>query len=1302
MVLALKKNVGNFILFSSMLVLGLFFLPFHLFEVSTEQSINNFHQDINDVEPNDFDSEQSQIKQMTNPETHLVGDLNPNHGFEDYNIYGEPDHWSVTAHGYSYVNYAYSPAKEGSYAAEMLAEGTNISQSTSYMSQSVDSYKYYLTELYTLSFWYNITNCPDLSDSSTRARVYISFSGPSYKRIYYELSYSDEIPPSYNSSSATYFNLNSSINVWNNLNRNVTYDFESRWGDTTGYYIAYLRIEIHSPDNPTGMFEMLTDSFYLTNSTGYHCEENGGYESNDSGWSYSRRSPAIVGPTSDCIEGNKALNISVANVNPEGSRDSRVSLSLSYNNPYYGYFPTSPGQVQIQFDWKGHDKDGGYGHKQYAEIVFYIQGPEVQQYGYHYFHYILMESYNSFSFSNTTYDTYYMASNFYNHDDWGNETIDLFTFVNDHDYENLYLRSININVYMGEEISSEIQLLIDNFRILSYPAGDPGFEQDWYESNHITSWYASVSNDNYINQTEGLFEGKYALNISSHSGGGSYYVYRSNIYFQITEDIGIDFWWRLQELSADSRSYIRIYFEGGYSLYYVMGGLTAPSSNTTSTAVYYLENSNTTNTWVNAKRNVFNDLESSSILNTDGWNISELYIVSYCSGVGSTILNIDDLNFVDTGSPSIHSVSLTNNPTYYRAAKINVESYDRGSSIHRVQIHYRNDSDSWKTLTAKCFSFRTWQATIPIYDYNTKIDFYATVEDIYGNIATDNNGGLYYTYFVSDDVDPLIQMTVPYNNSLVKDDLEINIDASDLGSDVAYVEIYAGLSLIYNDSIYPFSYIWDTRTVSNGTYELTAIAYDDAGNSKAISDPIIVYVENDFDPPRLSNVRINPAVPTSNEEVEITVGVSDDSSLENVTLFYKINEGSWEAVLMDADHTLYSANITAAPDNATILFYIEAYDAYEQKGSKGSIGSPLSYTVDIDSNPPVLSSLHLNPETPKDNEFVEVLVDVYDQSEIENVTLYYKIGEGIWNTVIMTLDQTLYTGNILPAPWNTTVFYYLIAFDINGLSSQLGSVGSPYSYTVVSDTTPPILSSVELNPTSPQYEEDVKVFVAVDEETAIDTIILYYSYNNGSWTELAMVADETLYNTTIPGTSWNTLVSYYIIATDTYGLESHLGSSDSPFTYTVSDNTLPTLLVNGPPTTYTLYGTVEFLINGSDVGSGIASAEIEVNYTVWETEDIPQSFFWNTTELPNGNYTIIFRLIDNAGNIAEEQFTYTIDNPEGIFEKVWDAVDSVFNSYWGMLVGSGGVLALGGTGFLTSWRIKAKKAKAKAKAKPKT
>jgi large repetitive protein len=99
--------------------------------------------------------------------------------------------------------------------------------------------------------------------------------------------------------------------------------------------------------------------------------------------------------------------------------------------------------------------------------------------------------------------------------------------------------------------------------------------------------------------------------------------------------------------------------------------------------------------------------------------------------------------------------------------------------------------------------------------------------------------------------------------------------------------------------------------------------------------------------------------------------------------------------------------------------------------------------------PPIISNVQQTPTVPAATDGVTITATVVDERELAEVTLYYIVTELGEVAVPMSATGDLYSAQIPPLPDRTLVGYYLVATDIDGLSSRLPRAAQqPYRYMV--------------------------------------------------------------------------------------------------------------------------------------------------------------------------------------------------------------------------------------------------------------
>ena len=127
-----------------------------------------------------------------------------------------------------------------------------------------------------------------------------------------------------------------------------------------------------------------------------------------------------------------------------------------------------------------------------------------------------------------------------------------------------------------------------------------------------------------------------------------------------------------------------------------------------------------------------------------------------------------------------------------------------------------------------------------------------------------------------DTAPPSVSVENPTNNSEVSETVTISANATDNVGIEEVALLINGQPYGSVDTTSPYSFTWDSKTVSNGTNTIAVVARDTSGNERT-SDVVVVIVNNIITPPNTDNL-------VDNGDVE-TVGV-DNSPV-------KWNRGGW-------------------------------------------------------------------------------------------------------------------------------------------------------------------------------------------------------------------------------------------------------------------------------------------------------------------------------------------------------------------------------------------------------------------------
>jgi len=191
------------------------------------------------------------------------------------------------------------------------------------------------------------------------------------------------------------------------------------------------------------------------------------------------------------------------------------------------------------------------------------------------------------------------------------------------------------------------------------------------------------------------------------------------------------------------------------------------------------------------------------------------------------------------------------------------------------------DDAVWSTDSASPYSF-AWDTTTV---GNGNHSLTAKAVDAAGNPGTSTSITINVQNPVSDITRPVCAITSPTSSATVSGTITPTATASD-NVGVSMVEFYVDGVLRVTDTASPYSFSWDTTTVSNGSHTLVAKAYDGANNT-ATSASVSVTVQNsgsDSLPP--TAVITSPAMGSNVAgNVKVSVSATDNTRVARVDLY---------------------------------------------------------------------------------------------------------------------------------------------------------------------------------------------------------------------------------------------------------------------------------------------------------------------------------------------------------------------------------------------------------------------------------
>ncbi|HET8550269.1 MAG TPA: Ig-like domain-containing protein [Bryobacteraceae bacterium] len=229
----------------------------------------------------------------------------------------------------------------------------------------------------------------------------------------------------------------------------------------------------------------------------------------------------------------------------------------------------------------------------------------------------------------------------------------------------------------------------------------------------------------------------------------------------------------------------------------------------------------------------------------------------------------------DSQAPSVSFVTPANAATVAGAVAIQVSASD---NVGVTSVSVTADGGVVCSFTAAPYSCSWNTVGLP----NGNHTLVATARDAAGNSNTAAiNVNVSNT--AVDQTAPAVSFLTPANGAVVSGVTGIQMSATD-NVGVTSVTVANGASVLCSFSSTPYSCSWNTATVPNGAYNLTATASDAAGNSSSAS--VVVTVSNaTLDTSAPSVGFVTPANgATVSDTISLQVSASDNVGVTNVTI----------------------------------------------------------------------------------------------------------------------------------------------------------------------------------------------------------------------------------------------------------------------------------------------------------------------------------------------------------------------------------------------------------------------------------
>ena len=374
---------------------------------------------------------------------------------------------------------------------------------------------------------------------------------------------------------------------------------------------------------------------------------------------------------------------------------------------------------------------------------------------------------------------------------------------------------------------------------------------------------------------------------------------------------------------------------------------------------------------------------------------------------------------------------------------------DSDGSISSASIKWGTVSGDYTNEIIMTNTGDLYSGTIPQQEDNIHVYFIIIAKDAVGGYTESTE----QDYLVNDpNVLPVISnVSIDPTNPTSSDDVRVNAVISDSDGSISSASIKWGTSTgnYTNTASMTGSgndYLGSIPKQADGTrIYFIVYAEDNEGGTQqsseetyTVSDPNVL--------PVISNITIDPASPTSSDDVRVNAVISDsDGSISSASIKWGTNTGSYtNTISMSGSVNDYLGTIPKQTDGVTIYFVIFAED--NEGGTKQS--DEESYTVFDPNQLPEITDVTNTPVSPDNTNDVTITASITDSDgTIQSAKISWGTSTGsLSNNVYMSnTSNNTYSGVIPAQTAGTTVYYVVSATD----NSSETAISAEQSYTVV-------------------------------------------------------------------------------------------------------------------------------------------------------------------------------------------------------------------------------------------------------------
>lgn len=466
----------------------------------------------------------------------------------------------------------------------------------------------------------------------------------------------------------------------------------------------------------------------------------------------------------------------------------------------------------------------------------------------------------------------------------------------------------------------------------------------------------------------------------------------------------------------------------------------------------------------------------------------------------------------------------------------------------------------------------------------------------------------------TDDQPPGIALIAPAEGVTESGSINFQVSATDNFA-VSRVEYFLDGTLLATSTRPPFDGYASSGNFPNGTYTVTARAWDVAGNSTT-TEPRTLHIANDSIPPTTALLS-----PSEGATVEGTVSLQATASDEDIypggvdyVWFYV--DGAFHSYTSASNGTYTRTWDTLTVPNGPHVVTVKAMD-----NAGNEAFASVNVLVDNDFIAPTVSIT-----SPASGAIV---------SEIVAVTASASDNRGVARVDFFAGSQLLGSDTTAPysVNWDTRPLVHGNGYTLTARAYDARGLSATHSLSVVvNDATAPTVVI-----TSPTEGERKRGSFSI---TANAT-------DNRSVSRVEFFDGATRLNTDsyAPyGITWNPVGvadGAHTLTVKAYDAVGNVGTASITL---ILDNSGPVVSFTAPQTPL-VRGNVSFQVSATDPAS-VTKVEFSVNNgAVFHTAlSAPYTASWDSTTQPDGSYLIYARAYDGLGNTGAKVYSLTVDN----------------------------------------------------------